>query len=464
MSDTNQRAESTVNLNNGAGTDSQREAEEYVESIMGSQPVSVISARDEVSAVSRKRNLSAPSDTGTKKAKCLSNADGAASSEGREDENSDVEAREETGSRQDSATGRLIASARRSLYGRTPISDRNRDERDNGTKTKNSDHNISSDNMSTILQSLQNISSELKLVNTTLSERITTEVKKVNDTVSKRMNKLEEDLDKRLSDKLAQLVDKRVNNEMKKIRSEVDSRINEIRSDINAEIDELGAKVNSITDTMQIDRGSPCAEAKRLNVVVRNFPESVSENITEKVNNLIKNHIKVSDVTVSEANRLDSGSDSRPGVVIATFRSSEEKEKVMKAKHRLRSSTYKNVFIHNDLPKEERMMNSSLRAIVDAVNHGNSKLSVRGGRVVKNTEHSDRDRSNDNNGNVAAPGDNGGQNHQNQQNQNRNDNFRGRNNGFGRGNGNFRGGNNGTRGRGFAWRGGNNGSQRGGRR
>ena len=161
---------------------------------------------------------------------------------------------------------------------------------------------------------------------------------------------------------------------------------------------------------------------------------------------------------------LDSGSVSRPGVVIATFRSSEDKEKVMKAKNRLRSSTYKHVFIHNDLPKEERMMNSNLRAIVDAVNHGNSKLSVRGGRVVKNTEHSDGDPSNDNNGNVAAPGDNRGQNHQNHQNQNRNDNFRGRNNGFGRGNGNFRGGNNGTRGRGFGLRGGNNGSQRGGRR
>ena len=75
-------------------------------------------------------------------------------------------------------------------------------------------------------------------------------------TVSERITKLEADLDKRLSDRLTQIVDKRVNNEMKKIRSKVDSRMDNIRSDLSSELDELGAKVNSITDTLQVDRGS----------------------------------------------------------------------------------------------------------------------------------------------------------------------------------------------------------------
>ena len=84
--------------------------------------------------------------------------------------------------------------------------------------------------------------------------------------------------------------------------------------------------------------------------MVRNFPESVNENIEERANYLVKNHIKVDDVTVSAANRLESNSENKLGVVIVTFRSSEDKEKVMKAKNQLKSSTYKHVFIHNDQP------------------------------------------------------------------------------------------------------------------
>ena len=75
-----------------------------------------------------------------------------------------MEAREEKGLKQDFTTGRVMASARRSLYGRTPVPDRNGDEGDSTKKTRNSEVTVSSDNISTIMQSLQSISSELKAV------------------------------------------------------------------------------------------------------------------------------------------------------------------------------------------------------------------------------------------------------------------------------------------------------------
>ena len=81
------------------------------------------------------------------------------------------------------------------------------------------------------------------------------------------------DLDKRLSDGLAQMVDKRVNSEMNKIRTEVDSGMSHIRSDLTSEIQETEAKVNSITVTLQVDMGASESHNRQLNVVVRNFPD-----------------------------------------------------------------------------------------------------------------------------------------------------------------------------------------------
>ena len=71
--------------------------------------------------------------------------------------------------------------------------------------------------------------------------------------MSNSLSKLETDLDKRLSNRLAELVDKRVNPEMKKARTEEDNRMCNIRPDMTSELEELGVKVNSITDTLQAD-------------------------------------------------------------------------------------------------------------------------------------------------------------------------------------------------------------------
>ena len=104
---------------------------------------------------------------------------------------------------------------------------------------------------------------------------------------------------------------------------------------------------------------------------------------------------------MSAARHIASKSDSKPGDVIATFTSIEYKDKVMKAKNNLKNLVYKKLFIHNDQPKEERLLNSSLRVIVEAVNHGNANLSVRGNRVVRNNnrdsigQQSTEDRNND---------------------------------------------------------------------
>ena len=329
MTGTNQRTKSTAVTKNRHGnrleTESQREAEECVESIMSSQPVPAASTSEGTSEgasplTCRKRNLSELVYTGMKKAKSdrQRNEDNEATRHDTCTYRDDYDDAQEQGVSDGESeaqnihpTGRVIANARRSLYGRTPAQEKIRDG-----NIKHSEIAVSSDNISAIMLSLQNISSELKVVNTTLSERISLEVKKVNESVSvsKRINKLETDLDKRLSDRLAQMVDKQMNSEVKMIRTEVDNRMGNIRSDLTSEIEEIGAKVNSIIDTLQADMDVPDSQNRHLKVIVRNFPESVNEYIEDRMKSLIRSHIEVDDVTVSAANRIESNLDRKPGM------------------------------------------------------------------------------------------------------------------------------------------------------
>ena len=75
----------------------------------------------------------------------------------------------------------------------------------------------------------------------------------------------------KLSNRLAELVDKRVNSEMKKTKTEVDNRMCNIRWDMKSELEELGVKVNSITDTLQADMSASGSDNRHMTVVVRSF-------------------------------------------------------------------------------------------------------------------------------------------------------------------------------------------------
>lgn len=138
----------------------------------------------------------------------------------------------------------------------------------------------------------------------------------------------------------------RVQSEMKRLNKTLDERLDNIHIDINSEIEALSANVNSITDTVQHietwvhTTESESSESPRaFNVVIRKLPETVNENVMDKVNRVIKDHMKVADVTVSTARRIPNLNDnnlSTPGVVIASFRTSEDHSKVMKDKSNLR--------------------------------------------------------------------------------------------------------------------------------
>ena len=93
--------------------------------------------------------------------------------------------------------------------------------------------------------------------------------------------------------------------------------------------------------------------------------------------------------------RKDSRSESKPGVVIASFYNAEDKATVMKEKSKLKNSRQcKDIFIHHDQSHEQRIMASNFKALLSALNDKDKNLSVRGTRIVRGNRNSHDSRDN----------------------------------------------------------------------
>lgn len=67
----------------------------------------------------------------------------------------------------------------------------------------------------------------------------------------------------------------------------------------------------------------------------------------------------------------------KPGVVIATFKSADEKRKVMAEKSKLKNSRgYEKVFIQHDQTREQRLLSGSFRPVINALKDGGSNVSL----------------------------------------------------------------------------------------
>ena len=68
-----------------------------------------------------------------------------------------------------------------------------------------------------------------------------------------------------------------------------------------------------------------------------------------------------------------------------TMKSADEKKKVMSVKSKLKDhKQYSKVYIDHDKSRTDRLIESNFRAILTAVKQGNTNLSLRGARVVRN--------------------------------------------------------------------------------
>lgn len=253
---------------------------------------------------------------------------------------------------------------------------------------------------------------EMKANNESIFKHVQKEIVNIKDDFNKRMDGLAKKIETKICESLNRKVDQKFNKYEKQMNSKTkdlqqsiqslqenvkhleETVIPTINEKLGDEIDEVTQKYDRIVSYRQ-------DVTTNNNIIIRNLPERENENIVREVNNILREGLKLREIMVEVAERKQSRLDDRkPGIIVAKCGTREDKQTVMKCKRILRDSRrYEKVFIENDLPKHQRVLNSNLRTIVNTI--GNDKLKLKGSRVsVTETEErerqhrlSDRDRN-----------------------------------------------------------------------
>ena len=219
-----------------------------------------------------------------------------------------------------------------------------------------------------------------------MSDNMTTMFENLN----RKVDTMASDIEDRLAKKFSQIIDKRISSELSKMTKEINSRIDIVKNDISKEFDELEATVKEMSSEKS-DLG-PNGDID-LRVVLRNVPESRDENVADTVNGIIRDGLKLRDIKVVKAERKvterQTGRTTKPPVIVASFQSSEDKRAVMSNKNKLNDDRHKNVFIHHDQTKAERVQRANFQTILDSLQkHESSNLQMRGSRVIRGSQGS----------------------------------------------------------------------------
>ena len=161
----------------------------------------------------------------------------------------------------------------------------------------------------------------------------------------------------------------------------VEDNVDRIKSDLDTVRKDIDKKLAELSNEAKSGQALNNTGLE-MNIVIHRIHESDGENVTNKVNGLIKDGLKLRSVTVEKADRKVSRRQGAPGVIVVKCRSVADKKSIMDKKKSLKySANYDRVFIDHDKPYHQRLQEDNLRTIASAVD-GN-KLSVRGGRLVK---------------------------------------------------------------------------------
>ncbi|CAG2224136.1 unnamed protein product [Mytilus edulis] len=170
----------------------------------------------------------------------------------------------------------------------------------------------------------------------------------------------------------------------------------EVKKDIECVQKELSSMRTSYAEVPKQPIERQNIDDQRNNIIIRNLQESDNENITNKVNGLLKDGLRLKDIRIKSVDRKKSMRENKPGVIIVKLERTEDKRRVMEVKRNLKDTrNFRDVFIDHDLPKSQRMLNANLRHIVKTI--GNDKLEIHGSRIqLKKFSDNRHDNSNTN--------------------------------------------------------------------
>jgi hypothetical protein len=180
-------------------------------------------------------------------------------------------------------------------------------------------------------------------------------------------------------------IEKRVSEHVLKV---VRVEMSEVRASFQGQVDSLSAKITAMESTYA-SVASKTVENTDCSVVIKNVKvdpreEQNSVHTLNAVHKLIREGVQLSDVKVVSAERKR-GYGNKPGVIVVKLETQAQKIKLMKSKKSLKNTpAYNQVYIDNDLPRDVRNTENSLRILLKEVGKDKDYF-VRGTRLMRRT-------------------------------------------------------------------------------
>ena len=135
-------------------------------------------------------------------------------------------------------------------------------------------------------------------------------------------------------------------------------------------------------DCLQVNKSNNSSkdDQHHLNIIVKNLPydkreENDNSILFSKVAGLMTDGLKFTNIGIKNVIRKTNRSDSKPGIVVISFENLVQKKSVLKEKRLLKnSSKCSNVFIENDLPLQQRIVNNNNRILLKALGKENDYI------------------------------------------------------------------------------------------
>ena len=162
-------------------------------------------------------------------------------------------------------------------------------------------------------------------------------------------------------------------------KKEVSSVVDSLRQSIDSDLKYVEDKIDQVSKSVTDNPGKDISN----NIVIRNLPQSVNENLNTKVSALMREGLKLNNVSFGRVEHKTSRSDHKSGVVVVTCKSKKDVSDIMSTKQKLKSSRqYNNVFIHRDQTVEQRIERKNFQTIVDVLKSVDPNINMRGAEII----------------------------------------------------------------------------------
>ena len=228
---------------------------------------------------------------------------------------------------------------------------------------------------------------ETKLTDTVMKV-VHEEIDSVKKDFNSRMDGLSHKLEHKLESKLVQFVETQIEQKVSSVSDELKQRIGV--SDLQNEMASLKSTYASVTKSgASVSESSSEAVIER-NVIIRNLacdPREESDKAValNKVNKLLRDGLKLKTVKITKCERKPSKS-KKPGVIVATIDTVDQKQEIMKVKNILKKTTdFKDVYLENDRAFSTRVNESNMFTVLKELGKANEYFVSGSGRILKKT-------------------------------------------------------------------------------